>query len=148
MTFVEIFTLSLQASACPKGDNSFVRVCRALRWCVAAVLVAGGFLAATLRAPAFASGPPCGEKTFTSPTGVGFRILFANNGTVQQYIVTSDADNIEAVNDARISLENTYGPAGWNAPPLKIISYRKSGSGGMMIPDKAIDSCGRTITFN
>lgn len=82
-----------------------------------------------------------------SPAGVGFRILFANNGAVQQYVVTAKADNPEAVNDARLSLENTYGPAAINAPPLKVISFRP-GENGMMVPDKAVDSCGRTLSFN
>ena len=100
-------------------------------------------------APATTPGPPCGEKTISSPTGVGFRILFANNGAVQQYIVTAKSDNTELVNDARISLEGTYGPAGVNAPALKVISFKPSpNGGGMMVPDKAIDSCGRTLDFN
>lgn len=99
------------------------------------------------RASAFASGPACGEKAFTSPTGVGFRILFANNGSVQQYVITAKADNPEAVNDARLALESTYGPAAINAPPLKVISFRP-GENGMMVPDKAVDSCGRTLSFN
>ncbi|HTX58283.1 MAG TPA: hypothetical protein VMH02_01315 [Verrucomicrobiae bacterium] len=85
----------------------------------------------------------------TSPDGTSIRVLFANNGFVQQYIVLANADNPEAVNDARKSLESTYGPAQVNAPPLKIISYRPApGGGGMMVPDKAIDSCGRTLDFN
>jgi hypothetical protein len=98
-------------------------------------------------ATAFAPGPACSEKDVTSPAGVGFHILFANNGTVQQYVVTAKADNPEAVNDARLALETTYGPAGINAPPLKILSF-KPGENGMMVPDKAIDSCGRTLSFN
>ena len=101
----------------------------------------------TGRASAFTPGPSCGEKVISSPSGVGFRILFANNGSVQQYVVTAKSDNTEAVNDARISLESTYGPAGVNAPPLKILSFRP-GDNGMMVPDKAIDSCGRTLDFN
>jgi len=98
-------------------------------------------------AAAYAPGPACGEKDVTSPTGVAFHILFANNGTVQQYLVTAKADNPEAVNDARLALETTYGPAGINAPPLKILSF-KPGENGMLVPDKAIDSCGRTLSFN
>jgi len=112
-------------------------------------VVLGAALWCALPAPATTPGPSCGEKTLTSPTGVGFHILFANNGSVQQYIVIAKADNPEAVNDARMSLEQTYGPAGVNAPALKIISYKPSeNGGGMMIPDKAIDSCGRTLDFN
>jgi hypothetical protein len=98
-------------------------------------------------AVAFTAGPSCGEKTIVSPAGVGFRILFANNGSVQVYQVTAKADDPEAVNDARLALETTYGPAGINAPPLKIVSFRP-GENGMMVPDKAIDSCGRTLDFH
>jgi hypothetical protein len=98
-------------------------------------------------ASAYSPGPSCGEKAVTSPSGVGFQILFANNGAVQQYVVTAKADNPEAVNDARLALESTYGPAGINAPALKIVSF-KPGENGMMVPDKAIDSCGRTLSFN
>jgi hypothetical protein len=92
-------------------------------------------------------GPSCGEKSVTSPTGVGFQILFAANGAVQQYVVTAKADNPELVNDARLALEGTYGPAGVNAPALRIISF-KPGENGMQVPDKAVDSCGRTLSFN
>lgn len=103
------------------------------------------------RAPASGAtlGPPCGQRDITAPNGVGFRILFANNGTVQQYLVTADADNIEAVNTARLSLEQTYGPEAIDAPPLRIIAFKPSpDGGGLMIPHTAIDSCGRTITLN
>jgi len=94
-------------------------------------------------------GPACGEKTVASPTGVNVQILFANNGFVQRYVVVTGADNPENANDALKSLEHTYGQAGVNAPPLKVISFKPSdGGGGMMIPDKAIDSCGRTLSFN
>ena len=117
--------------------------------CALAGLVAGGIALLVPRpAPAYTTGPACGVKQYTSPEGVGFRILFANNGTVQMYEVTAKADNTEAVNDARMSLERTYGPAGWNAPALKIIAFKKGDSGGMMIPEKAIDSCGRTISLD
>ncbi len=95
-----------------------------------------------------ATGPSCGQKVVSSPNGASFRILFATNGFVQRYEVVALADNPEAVNDARKAIELTYGPAGINAPPLKIISFKPAQSGGMMIPDKAIDSCGRTLDFN
>jgi hypothetical protein len=114
---------------------------------VAALAALTFVLAAPGTAAAYSAGPSCGEKDYLSPTGVGFHILFANNGAVQQYVVTAKADNPEAVNDARLSLESTYGPAGINAPPLKVISFRP-GENGMMVPDKAIDSCGRTMNFN
>jgi hypothetical protein len=94
-------------------------------------------------------GPSCGEKVVGSPTGVSIRVLFANNGSVQRFIVLAGMDNPENANDAVKSLEATYGEAGLNAPPLKVISYKPSDSGGgMLIPDKAIDSCGRTLSFN
>ena len=124
------------------ADNRTVGVCA--RFAAVAVALA---LSCAGTASAFSPGPACGEKTFTSPTGVGFRILFANNGAVQEYVVTAKTEDPEAVNDARMSLENTYGPARINAPPLKIISFRP-GENGMQIPDKAIDSCGRTLSFN
>jgi hypothetical protein len=100
-------------------------------------------------AGSYTTGPACGEKIVDAPTGVKFRILFANNGSVQRYEVTALADNPEAVNDARLALEGTYGPAAVNAPALKIISFKPNdGGSGMMVPDKAIDSCGRTLSFN
>ena len=124
------------------ADNRSVGVCA--RFATVAVALA---LSCAATASAYSPGPACGEKDVTSPTGVGFRILFATNGAVQQYVVTAKADNPEAVNDARLSLEGTYGPAGVNAPPLKIVSFRP-GENGMQVPDKAIDSCGRTLSFN
>jgi len=119
-----------------------------VRWGVAAGLALSAVAGWALPAPAFSTGPPCGERAISSPTGVGFLILFANNGTVQRYKVTAKADDSEAVNDARQALESTYGPAGVNAPALKIISFKPGEGGGMMVPDKAIDSCGRTLDFN
>ena len=122
-----------------------------VRWGAAAALALSCVLWGWSPAPAagFQTGPSCGQKQVTSPTGVGILVLFANNGSVQRYQVTAMADNAEAVHDARLALEGTYGPAGLNAPPLKIISYKPSdSSGGMQVPDKAIDSCGRTLDFN
>jgi hypothetical protein len=124
------------------ADNRSVGVCARFT-AVTAVLA----LSCAGAASAYSPGPSCGEKTVTSPSGVGFRILFANNGAVQQYLVTAKGDNPEAVNDARLALESTYGPAGIGAPALKIVSF-KPGENGMMVPDKAIDSCGRTLSFN
>jgi hypothetical protein len=34
-----------------------------------------------------------------------------------------------------------------DAPPVRIVSFKAGKSGGMMLPDKAIDSCGRTFSF-
>jgi len=115
---------------------------------LAAAAIVAVMLSYAAPASAFTAGAPCSDKSVTSPGGVGFRILFANNGAVEQYIVTAKADDPEAVNDARSALEATYGPAGINSPALKIISFRPGAAGGMMVPDKAIDSCGRLLTFN
>lgn len=79
--------------------------------------------------------------------GISIRILFAKNGAVQRYEVVSAQENEEAMNDFRIALERRYGPAGVDAPPLRIVSFKQAPSGGMMMPDKAIDSCGRTLSF-
>lgn len=76
------------------------------------------------------------------------QILFARNGTVQQYRPLRGGLNTEAVNDMRIELQREYGPAGVDAPPVHIISFKSGGAGGMLIPDKATDSCGRTLTYN
>jgi hypothetical protein len=133
------------------ADKGSVRVPGWSSRCSVAACVA---LAAVVWSPTTAAavtlGPSCGEKTVGSPDGVSIRILFAQNGAVQRYEVVAKADNTELVNDATTSLEGTYGPAGVNAPPLKIVSFKAadSNSGGMMVPDKAIDSCGRTLNFN
>lgn len=99
-------------------------------------------------APAFILGQACGQRTVRSPSGIVFRIDFARNGAVQRYEVLHGRANMEAVNDARMDLEHTYGPAGVNAPPVRIVKYKTASSGGMMLPAKAIDSCGRSISFN
>ena len=122
-----------------------------LRWSAAAAV--GIFaLGWGFSAPAYADaalGPSCGEKTIQSPTGVSVRVLFANNGWVQRYVVVTGSDNPENANDTLKALEATYGQAGVNAPPLKVISFKPSdNAGGMQVPDKAIDSCGRTLSFN
>ena len=96
------------------------------------------------------TGPSCGQRdVHLASEGVSIRILFAKNGAVQRFLVTQGTDQPETVNNELIVLTHQYGPAGVNAPPLKIISFRKGdGEGGMMVPDKAVDSCGRTLTFN
>lgn len=119
-----------------------------VRWgaaCAAALSVL--FWLAPAAAQTYTAGPACGQKPITSNDGVGILILFASNGSVQRYQVTAHADNPEAVNNAMQSLEGTYGPAGLSAPPLKIISYKPVEGSAMQIPDKAIDSCGRTLSF-
>ena len=95
---------------------------------------------------ALTPGPSCGEQLVKNDKGIAIRVLFAKNGSVQQYLVLNSQDNMEDANDMRISLEQHFGPAGVNAPPMHIVSF-KPGSGGMMIPDKAVDSCGRTLSF-
>jgi hypothetical protein len=102
------------------------------------------FLASPSRAAT--AGPSCGEQLVKNDKGISIKILFAKNGAVQRYLVVDSQENMEEVNDLRLSLEQKYGPAGVNAPPLRIVSF-KPGSGGMQVPDKAVDSCGRTLSF-
>jgi hypothetical protein len=117
---------------------------------VTRLFVAPLALAAVLAHPspslALAEGPSCGEQLVKNEKGVQIKILFAKNGTVQRYLVLENAQNTEDANDLRLSLEQRYGQAGVDAPPMHIVSF-KSGSGGMMVPDKAVDSCGRTLSF-
>ena len=113
--------------------------------------VSAAVLAGTVSvAGATTSGPACGQRdVHYAQEGVSIRILFAKNGSVQRYVVTQGVDQPETVNNELIILTHQYGPAAVNAPPLKIISFRKGdGEGGMMVPDKAVDSCGRILTFN
>jgi hypothetical protein len=122
-----------------------------LRWSVAAVsaIFALGWIFSTRAMADPTLGPLCGEKMVKSPTGVNVRVLFANNGSVQRYVVVTGSENPENANDAVKDLEATYGEAGVNAPPLKVVSFKPSDNGGgMQVPDKAIDSCGRTLDFN
>ncbi|HZT13630.1 MAG TPA: hypothetical protein VFA29_12535 [Candidatus Baltobacteraceae bacterium] len=88
----------------------------------------------------------CGETQFSS-NGVTYRVVFAKNGAVQQYLLQASSHNQEHDHDALLAAEAKYGPEAINAPPVKIISF-KQGDGGMMIPDKAIDSCGRVTHFH
>jgi hypothetical protein len=122
-----------------------------LRWSVAAIsaIFALGWGFATPARADTSLGPLCGERMVKSPSGVSVRVLFANNGWVQRYEVVTGSENPENANDTLKALEATYGQAGVNAPPLKVISFKPSdNSGGMQVPDKAIDSCGRTLDFN
>ncbi len=130
------------------ADNRSVGVPRfLLRTGAAAAAALTGVLWCAPAASALTPGPSCGQKQISSPTGVVVLILFANNGAVQRYQIVANAEKTEAVNDTLLALQGTYGQAGVNAPPLKIVSY-KPAEGGMQIPDKAIDSCGRTLDFN
>ena len=88
----------------------------------------------------------CGIATYSS-AGVVYRILFAKNGAVQQYLLAASSHNTEKDHDVLKALEAKYGPEAVNAPPLQITSF-KPGTGAMMVPDKAVDSCGRVTPFH
>jgi len=108
-------------------------------------LLAGLFVFAFAHGRSNAAQSACGETAYSS-NGVSYQVLFARNGAVQQYILQQSSHNTERDHDVLELLESKYGPEGVNAPPLQIKSFR-SGDGGMMIPDKAVDSCGRLISF-
>jgi hypothetical protein len=112
---------------------------------VGAVLALIGYLA--LPARAATAGPSCGEHLYTNDHGIQIRILWAKNGAVQRFEVVEGKENPEEVNDMTKDLEKVYGPEGTDAPPLRIVSFKAGTSGGMMVPDKAVDSCGRTLSF-
>jgi hypothetical protein len=118
---------------------------------VTSVATAGALLALfgllALPARAVTAGPSCGEHLYTNDQGIQIRVLWAKNGAVQKFEIVESKENPEEVNNMEKDLESTYGPEGSNAPPLKIVSFKPGGSGGMMIPDKAVDSCGRTLSF-
>ncbi len=109
-------------------------------------LALAGTFACVRPSLAVTPGPSCGQQLVRNDKGIAIKILFAKNGTVQRYLTVDSQENIEEANDLRTSLEQRYGPAGVNAPPMHIVSF-KPGSSGMMIPDKAVDSCGRTLSF-
>ncbi len=112
---------------------------------VAAVALIHGALS---RPAVAAAGPSCGTRVVHLPGDVVFRILFAKNGAVQQYVLVSSDKNPELVNDRKKFIERQFGPEAVDAPPLHIVSFRSApGGGGLLIPDKAVDSCGRTLTF-
>jgi hypothetical protein len=112
-----------------------------------AALTAGAFIVALSHySVAAAVAGPCGETTY-SAMGVTYEIRFAKNGSVQQYLLARSSHNTEKDHDVLKELQARYGPEGVNAPPLQITSFR-SGANGMMIPDKAVDSCGRIVHFH
>lgn len=113
---------------------------------VAAAAFALAFALMVQPSRAVTAGPSCGEQLVKNDKGIQIKILFANNGAVQRYLVVDSQENMEDVNDLTLDLEKHFGPAAINAPPLRIVSF-KPGSGGMQIPDKAIDSCGRKLSF-
>lgn len=79
--------------------------------------------------------------------GVTYEVQFAKNGAVQQYLLARTSHNTEKDHDVLKELQTRFGPEGVSAPPLQITSFRP-GANGMMIPDKAVDSCGRVIHFH
>ena len=100
-------------------------------------------LAFAFCAPAAAANPPCGVVTYHGPSDVEYQVLFAKNGAVQAYRLVRSSDNPELDHDQQRLLVERYGPEGEGAPPLKILSYKPGASGGLLVPDKAVDSCGR-----
>lgn len=110
-----------------------------------ALLALFGALAPPARAGT--AGPSCGEHLYTNDQGIQIRILWAKNGAVQRFEIVDAKENPEEVNDMEKDLEKVYGPEGSNAPPLRIVSFKPGTNGGMMVPDKAVDSCGRTLSF-
>ena len=123
-----------------------MRVRLVTRLFVASLALAAAFASSARPSLAVTPGPSCGERTVKNEKGIEIKVLFAKNGSVQRYVVVEAQENQEEANDLRITLESQYGPAGVDAPPLRIVSF-KPGSGGMQIPDKAVDSCGRTLSF-
>jgi|SRR5579884_393161 len=117
-----------------------------LRIFAAALVLAAGFVFFAFPHTRVFAQQACGATTYSN-AGVIYRVLFAKNGAVQQYILVQSAHNVEEDHDALKTLEAKYGPAGLNAPPLTILSFRP-GSGGMMIPEKVVDSCGRVSYFD
>jgi hypothetical protein len=113
----------------------------------ACALIGGAaFLAFSYVSAPAAQPRACGMATYASGQ-VAYRVLFAKNGAVQQYLLASNSKNTEQNHDVLKQAEAKYGPEAVNAPPLQIVSFRP-GSGGMMVPDKAIDSCGRVTHFH
>lgn len=89
------------------------------------------------------AGHACGAITFARG-GAVYRVLFAKNGAVQQYVLLRRTGNMERDHDALVALQKKYGAEGIHAPPLQITGFRP-GPGGMMVPQTALDSCGRVI---
>lgn len=113
---------------------------------VAAALTAGTLFFALAHGPSAAAQGPCGEVSYNS-MGVSYRVLFAKNGSVQQYLLAKSSHNTEKDHDVLKELQARYGPEAVNAPPVQITDFRQ-GPSGMMIPDKAVDSCGRVVHFH
>lgn len=113
----------------------------------ACALTAGIVLLALSHGRGSAAQPrACGMATY-SRDGVVFRVLFAKNGAVQQYLLARGSGHTEKDHDVLKTAMQRYGPEAVNAPPLRILDF-KPGTGGMMLPDKAVDSCGRITHFH
>jgi hypothetical protein len=110
------------------------------------IAAAAGFFVLSSGRGAAAGPRPCSIATFAEG-GVVYRVLFAKNGAVQQYLLAVSSHNTERDHDMLKAAQADYGPEAVNAPPLRIVSFRP-GSGGMMVPDKAVDSCGRITHFH
>ncbi|MHB8177616.1 MAG: hypothetical protein ACYDA5_00795 [Vulcanimicrobiaceae bacterium] len=107
-----------------------------------------GMLLLGFATPAQAAGPSCGHMRIAR-RGVVYEILFAKNGAVQRYKLIKSSNNPETNNDVRLALTKRYGRAGVDTPPLRILLLKPAPNGsGMMIPDKAVDSCGRIMHLN
>jgi hypothetical protein len=78
---------------------------------------------------------------------VTYRVYFANNGAVQMYSMVHSSQNAEADHTALLSIQKRYGLEFLNAPPLRIIDYKKK-SATFAVPEKAVDSCGRITYFH
>jgi hypothetical protein len=111
-----------------------------------AALTAGALIFTLSHQRTAASTGSCGEQNYSS-LGVTYQIRFAKNGAVQQYLLAQSSHNTEKDHDVLKDLQARYGPEGVNAPPLQITSFRP-GTNGLMIPDKAVDSCGRVMHFH
>jgi len=118
-----------------------------MRTLVPAAILAAAIVLSQVHPAGAAGGPSCGETTFHGPQGIVFKVLFAKNGAVQRYAIIASSNNPELDHDVQRSLVREYGPEGTNAPPVTILSYKPGTSGGMLVPDKAVDSCGRISHF-
>ncbi|MDP9017672.1 MAG: hypothetical protein M3N19_05080 [Candidatus Eremiobacteraeota bacterium] len=78
---------------------------------------------------------------------VTYRIFFATNNAVQMYSLVRSSHNQEVDHTALLQLQKIYGLEFVNAPPLRIVSYKKK-SGDLSVPDRAVDSCGRMTYFH
>lgn len=110
-------------------------------------LIAGVVLLALAHERGSAAPPrSCSMVTYSSGDVV-YRVLFAKNGAVQQYLLAHSSHNMERDHDVLKAAQAQYGPEAVNAPPLRITRF-KPGPGGMMLPDLAVDSCGRITHFH